>query len=231
MTTPELQLETMFVFDAEGRIVATREPGGTRGPLFALIRGVRSCAWAVRADVSKIVANELVRVAREESPSSDFQGAPVHAERYLALLRASCPLGRDAVWGGPACSFPESITEPEGVVRIEDEQLLDRHFRGWVPGEIAAGRGPVLAIVDDGAPVSVCFCARLSERAAEAGLETAAAYRGRGLAERVTAAWALAIRASGRIPLYSTLWANAASRAVIRKLSLTTYASNWSISD
>jgi hypothetical protein len=44
---------------------------------------------------------------------------------------------------------------------IEDERLLARHFRGWGPGEIAEGRAPVLAIVMDGAPVSVCLCAVL----------------------------------------------------------------------
>jgi len=53
-----------------------------------------------------------------------------------------------------------------------------------------------------------CFCARRSDAAAEAGLETAEAFRGRGFGPRVTAAWAWAIRATGRIPLYSTAWTN-----------------------
>ncbi len=114
---------------------------------------------------------------------------------------------------------------------VEDERLLERHFRGWVPGEIAAGRSPVLAIVEAGYPVSVCFCARRSEVAAEAGLETAEAFRGRGFGSRVTAAWALAVRATGRVPLYSTSWTNEASLAVARKLGLAAYASTWSLSD
>ncbi len=62
-------------------------------------------------------------------------------------------------------------------------------------------------------------------------METAADYRGRGYAATVTAAWALAIRASGRIPLYSTSWDNTASLAVARKLGLIAYASDWSLSD
>ena len=53
-------------------------------------------------------------------------------------------------------------------------------------------------------------------------------YRGHGLAQRVTAA--LAIRASGRVPLYSTSWTNHASLAVARKMGLEMYASTWSIS-
>ncbi len=80
-----------------------------------------------------------------------------------------------------------------------------------------------------GHAVSACFRARRSRVAAEAGLETAGAFRGRGLGSRVTAAWALAIRESGRTPLYSTSWDNDASRAVAGKLGLRTYASSWSI--
>src|SRR6185436_13781001 len=86
------------------------------------------------------------------------------------------------------------------------------------------------AVVEHGQAVSVCFCARRSDVAAEAGLETAAAFRGRGLAARVTAAWALAIRASGRLPIYSTSWSNHASLAVARKLGLAACASDWSLS-
>ena len=106
------------------------------------------------------------------------------------------------VWGkGPAFEFPDAVAQPAGIVVVEDEQLLQRNFRGWVAGEIAAGRAPVMAVFKDEYPVSICFCARSSDRAAEAGVETAEAFRGCGLAPRVTAAWSLAIRASGRIPL------------------------------
>jgi hypothetical protein len=89
----------------------------------------------------------------------------------------------------------------------------------------------VVAVVEDGYPVSICFSARKSGVAAEAGLETAEAFRGRGFGPRVAAAWALSIRAAGRVPLYSTSWANDASLAVARKLGLLAYASHWSLSD
>ena len=78
--------------------------------------------------------------------------------------------------------------------------------------------------------MSVCFCARRAGFAAEAGLETAPPFRGLGLGPRVAAAWALAMRASGRTPLYSTAWSNAASLAVARKLGLIPYAATWNLS-
>jgi predicted GNAT family acetyltransferase len=88
-----------------------------------------------------------------------------------------------------------------------------------------------MSIIEDGYPVSICFCARRSDVAAEAGLETAKAYRGRGYARRVTTAWALAVRDTGRIPLYSTDWTNGASLAVARSLGLNEYGSRWGLSD
>jgi hypothetical protein len=224
------------VLNGEGRITSTREPGASPGPLFALVRSATGCAWAVRADVPKDVASELDGLAQEEPPVLDLRDAPLHADRYWSLLggrirsgqQAGAEIGQSA---GPAFTFPDAVAQPAGVVVVEDERLLQHNFRGWVVGEIAAGRSPVMAVTRDGYPVSICFCARCSEVAAEAGLETAEAFRGRGLGPRVTAAWALKIRASGRIPLYSTSWTHHASLAVARKLGLIAYASDWSLSD
>jgi GNAT acetyltransferase-like protein len=212
------------VLDPAGRIASTREPQANPGPVFFLVRSVARCAWAVRTDVAAEVADELNSLAREEPPLSDLQDAPVHADRYKSLIA-----GR--VKSGAAFTFPQAIDQPSDVVVVEDEQLLERHFQGWVVGEIGAGRAPVLALIENGYPVSVCFSARRSTIAAEAGVETAVGFRGRGLGPRVTAAWALAVRASGWIPLYSTDSSNEPSLAVARKLSLDPYAVDWSVWD
>jgi hypothetical protein len=87
-----------------------------------------------------------------------------------------------------------------------------------------------MAILDGGYPVSLCFSARSSEVTAEAGVETALDFRGRGFALCVAAAWGMAMKASGRIPLYSTDWSSTPSLALARKLGLEPYASDWSIS-
>ena len=74
-----------------------------------------------------------------------------------------------------------------------------------------------------------CYSARLTGRAAEAGVETLETHRGRGYAPAVVAAWAHAVRETGRIPFYSTSWDNLASQAVARKLGLVQYATDLSI--
>jgi RimJ/RimL family protein N-acetyltransferase len=220
--TPQLQLDTLFVLSESGRILSTRRPLPSPGPAFMLIRGATEVAWAVRDDVADELADELADLARQEPVAPEWHQPPIHARRYQAALR-----GR--VDWGPAFEFPEFVPSRDGVVAIHDEAPLGRHFSGWVAGEIEAGAAPMMAVLVDGHAVSVCFCARRSLGAAEAGLETAPAFRGRGLATRVTTAWAGAVRASGRTPLYSTSWANASSLAVARKLGLRVYATNWSI--
>lgn len=220
--TPSFQLQTLFELNSEGRITSTREPSARPGPAFSLIRSTTNCAWAVRADIPEAVARELDRLAREEQPVSDLRDGPAHAERYISLIGGGIECG-------PAFAFPNAVAEPARTVVVEDVRLLERHFQGWTADEIP-GRSPMLAVVEDGHAVSLCFCARRSDVAAEAGVETAAAFRRCGLAVRVTAAWALAVRASGRIPIYSTSWTNHASLAVARKVGLVAFASDWSFS-
>jgi GNAT superfamily N-acetyltransferase len=219
------------VLDERGRIVSTREPSPLPGPLFALDRGAARVAWAVHAALPDRIARELAKLASEETPAADLRSEPLHAPRYRSLLREHVAAAeRTAPYRGPAFCFPASIPARGEATQIDDERALARNFAGWMPGEIGAGRAPVLAVLEDGAPVSVCFSARGSDVAVEAGVETAPAFRGRGYAARAVAAWAESIRASGRVPLYSTEWTNTASLAVARRLGLVPYASLWSLS-
>ncbi len=220
MSTPLLYLQTGYELDGEGRILATREPGPRPGPLLTLVRGRRTVLHAVHADLPAETAREIARLAAQEVPD-DPRTEPLYAGRYEALLG-----GR--VRSGPAFAFPLQLPPVEGPVLIDEYGPLARHFAGWTPEEVP-GRTPIATMLQDGDAVSVCCCARRSDEAAEAGLETAAPFRERGLAAQTTIAWAAAVRTSGRIPLYSTEWSNAASLSVARQLGLTRYAEWWSI--
>ncbi len=229
MTTPELQLHTLFKLDARGRILSACEPGSPAGPLIFIGRSSAECATAVRADLPEPLARTLEALLQEEPPCADLKQPPIHASRYRDLISSSAATRRaPSVFFGPAFYFPEQLQPTPDVVEVQDEDQLTHHFAGWRAGEIAEGRAPVRAIVDP-FPVSVCFSARLTEFAAEAGVETAPTFRRKGYATRTTAAWAHAIRETGRVPLYSTSWDNRGSLAIAQKLDLIPYASDWSL--
>lgn len=220
--TPGLQLDTLFVLSGEGSIISTREPNPNPGPRFSLIRGMTRCAWAIHADVAEELAAQLSALAQEEPPTVDFRDDPVHANRYVLLVGGRAD-------SGPAFTFPDVLPASADIVAVKELAQLEEHFQGWTADELPE-RSPILAVIEEGHAVSVCFCARQSRAAAEAGVETAGRFRRRGLGGRVTAAWARAIRASGRVPIYSTSWSNESSLAVARKLGLEARASDWSLS-
>ena len=83
MSTPELQLRTLFELDGEGRIPGTRESVPRARPLFSLTRGRKGCAWTVRADLARNMAGALNGLAEEEPPVADFRQAPVQAQRSV----------------------------------------------------------------------------------------------------------------------------------------------------
>jgi len=185
------------------------------------VRDEHACAWAVHRDVPVEVARELVALARTEPPLGELTDPPTHIDTYLARIG-----GR--IDSGPVFTFPTAIAAADGVREITDLAQLERHFRGWTVDELPE-RSPILGIIEDGHAVSVCFCARRTPAAAEAGLETAANFRGRGFGAKVAAAWGRAIRDSGRLPLYSTSWGNVASLGVARRIELSPCASDWSL--
>ena len=224
MITPRLLLETSYVLSDSGRILSTREPSPSPGPRFVLQRSNSDCAWALRNDVPDDIAAAVGRLAQSEPPPEDLSIPPIHVGEYLSLL------GGQVDWGPTFLFPPEAENLYEGVTSIDDVSLLQHYFSGWTAAEIPQ-RLPIMAIIWEGHAVSVCFSARRSPLAAEAGVETAPEFRGRGLGPRVTVAWADAIRSLGLIPLYSTSWSNSASLSVARKLRLMQATSGWSLVD
>ncbi len=170
----------------------------------------------------------LERLAAEEPVATDLRDRPRTYDRIRALLGSHAPI--TGAWRGPAYHFPDApLVPPDGVVRVTraNGELLRPAFADLIPE--LDWRQPCLAVVEGGAAVSVCFSSRNHPRAAEAGVETIEAARGRGHAARAVTGWAAAVRAEGRIPLYSTSWDNLASQGVARRLGLVLYGADLSL--
>ena len=133
------------------------------------------------------------------------------------------------VWIGPAYRFPEHIALLTNAIQLscKNAGLLNGDFTEMA-SELNNSQ-PYLAIIEDSQAVSICRSVRLSSRAHEAGVDTLVGYRRRGYATSVVAAWALAVRALNRIPLYSTSWDNVASQSVARRLGLGQYGVDYHV--
>jgi RimJ/RimL family protein N-acetyltransferase len=228
----ELQVEAMFTHDAAGHMVAINEPGGGPAPRFFLGRSRMGNVWRVRHDLPEATARRLEALAASEHVRDDLRAEPRHIAAYLEALGADQDVR--AVVTGPAYRFPDALPpRPTGITWITHANLDLLRLLDWDVDALAAGEleawSPMAAIVEDGAAVSLGFSARLTDRVAEAGVNTVDAYRGRGYAPTVVTSWASAIRAGDRIPLYSTSWSNLASQAVAHKLGLIQYATDLSL--
>lgn len=60
-------------------------------------------------------------------------------------------------------------------------------------------------------------------------MDTVSSHRGKGYALKAVAAWAIAVRAEGRIPFYSTSWDNQSSQRVAEKLGLIPFAVEFTL--
>lgn len=227
MTLLELQVSTLFRCDAFGRLMSLNELPSPLAPRFFLGRTQAGNLLRLRHDLPRdlvkeietLVEREPLPYALEDPPREQF--AITHAlRRHNAVID---------VHRGPAYAFLGPIPVVSGNVPLGPAQAAYLHPALATLAPELASRQPCFAAVEDGVAVSVCYSARTGAQAAEAGVETVEAYRGRGHATRVAAAWAAAVRAQGLLPLYSTSWENPASRAVARHLGIEPYAENWHI--
>ena len=217
-----LHIQALFTHDAAGNLLHVNDLSAADAPRFFLGRTGEGALIRFRHDVNANTRRELEAVI-----ALDALDQPLNPSRYEAILSQSAPIKN--TWLGPAFSFPSAFSTSSDAVLVTNENvgLLDPYLRGWMPDTQTCY--PMLATVVDGHAVAVCGTVRRTNEACEAGVETAAEFRGRGHAVRVVTSWAQAVRASGLIPLYSTSWQNEASRAVARKLGLVQFGNDLHI--
>ena len=224
----EIHVEVLFTQDENRHLQRINEPDGDGKPAPRFFFGYTNegsiCRF--RHDLPDNVIAQLQEVAAEPMPVGSKKIPKSHSQ-FKDILQSHAPIER--VWGGPAYRFPEHITPPTNIVRLSrtDAGLLKGDFAEIV-SELNSWQ-PYLAIIEDSRVVSICRSVRLSSHAHEAGVETLVGYRRRGYATSVVAAWALAVRALNRIPLYSTSWDNVASQGVTRRLGLVQYGVDYHV--
>lgn len=225
----KIQAEALFTQDENRRLRHINEPIGDRksAPRFFIGYTNEGSICRFRHDLPDNVVAQLKEVAAAEPMPMNSQKIPRNRRQFEAILQSHAPIER--VWVGPAYRFPEHITPPTNIVQLSRENvgLLKGDFAEMVP-ELNSSQ-PYSAIIEDSQAVAICRSVRVSPRAHEAGVNTLIGYRRRGYATAVVAAWALAVRALNRIPLYSTSWDNLASQSVARRLGLVQYGVDYHV--
>jgi len=220
-------IDALFTCDDGGDLVRVNEPNGAPAPRFFLGMTAAGVVWRFRHDVDAVLRRDIDAAIHEDvtpGPPTDA----VSAARFERILAGAEPVRHTET--GPAFFFPPSLpTSFAGAVRIieANADLLTPFLEPWLP-DVQASQ-PLVALVSDGHAVAICASVRQTPVAYEAGVETHPTYRRRGYAAAVAAGWAQAVREIDRIPLYSTSWENAASRAVARKLGLICFGSDLHI--
>jgi RimJ/RimL family protein N-acetyltransferase len=115
---------------------------------------------------------------------------------------------------------PHLPPAPPGFSLVHERRDLRPPTR-WKPEEwrllLSGEHGPWAALAHDEQVVSLARCARLTEQAAEVGVHTEDAYRGRGLASVVVRAWATLLAPDNKVLFYSAFEDNTASHQVAAK--------------
>ena len=212
----ELHLETM-----------SELAGWLAAPRLHMLRTGEGNSWLLRPDLPAEIASELEQALAGEPVVADFERTPPNLALVRNVLARQAPPARE--YRGPAFAFPDALPHVEAAETIA--QPDDPRFRGAFAWVRATGvrEQPIAARFADGMAVAVCHSAASSARAAEAGVEADPSHRRQGHASAVTAAWAAAARAEGRVPFYGTSWENGASLAFARRLGLVLYGEDWHI--
>jgi RimJ/RimL family protein N-acetyltransferase len=227
----DLHLDALYRRDDDGKLrtVNEPEPPWPPAPRFWLGRTSAGNRWSVRYDLPAAIVSQLERLLDDEPVAVDLEPEPRNREAIMALLEQHAPISSE--YRGPAYWIPagQAVRDSVVIVTPANAAVLERWFKWLVPCTAAEECGPVAAVLDGGDAVAYCYCARITAQACEAGVETVEAYRGRGYATAAVGGWAVAVRETGRLPMYSTWWENLASQAVARKLEMVQYGEDWSI--
>jgi hypothetical protein len=218
---------------AEGSFDPRRRVIGMYGVTIACAEG-RQELW-IGAEVPDALAAEVAATFEDAPPSSHPSEPPPALERCARLLDAGdrC-LQRTA---GPSFLIPPDAYFASGA-RLERSDasngaaLRNANPGNWHPvewDELLDGRlGPWAIATEGGVIVSICHTpGPLTGRAAECGVWTHPAFRGRGHAAATTSAWAAIVRPSGRHLFYSTDAENLSSQRVARRLGLRALGWTW----
>jgi hypothetical protein len=210
----DVQAATRFELDGRGRILREGPPDLGPAPRLWLAGSAEGSVLRLRANVPDEVADAAAALVAREP----LEGC---VPELAALLGGEPERGLSFV-------FRDVPPEPGGEIVLSGTPAGDELLaRGLPPAFAELGFRdedelwpPWCVALDGGEPAAIAFSARLSAAGVEAGVFTAPAARGRGLAAAATAGWAASPALGDRVRFYSTTAGNVSSQRVAERLGL-----------
>jgi GNAT acetyltransferase-like protein len=233
-----VDIDTLFVMSATGRIVRQNDPDHSPGPRAFFIGCPDGNFARVRHDLDDGIAEKILSVVAKAPPWRDPDAMPECSSQMVELLSAQPENVSSAlIYRLPndlSCEYRAEVVRggsPDGramLARLADrgmpQYMRDAGFKSG-----ADFWEPWCSALDGGEIASMCYAARLSDKGAEAGVYTFPKYRGRGLAAAVTTSWASMPALKDRALFYSTSVANRSSQRVAARLGLRRIGASFSI--
>jgi hypothetical protein len=226
----QVDIDTMFVMSAAGRIERENDPDRSSGPRVFFAGCPFGNLIRVRYDLDDDVAMRILEVAAEEPPWRDPDVMPACAEKIVELLSDGQPADISTAL---IYKLPNGLRyeHPAAIVRGDSDEgrqmlarLVDRGMPDYLQTAGFKGAGdfwePWCVALDLGEIAAMAFAARLGASGAELGVYTFPKYRSRGLAAAVTAAWSSLPSLNQHALFYSTDKSNRSSQRVTARLGL-----------
>ena len=226
-----LEASVLFVMSDSGRVVCENSSDRSAAPRLSLAGCASLNIVRVRDDVDEKTSQAIESLAATEPALREPESTPVHIDEYVELLAAEAPVedfGSGLIW-----TFPERLAYEHSATLVasdtaEGYRLLARLAEEGMPAALVAAGfvdvgefwAPWCVALDGDEIASIAFAARLGPAAAETGVFTVPAYRGRGFAAAATAGWARLPALRERTLFYSTSRANLSSQRVTQRLGL-----------
>lgn len=213
----DLHVKSLFTLDENENLLTINEPWNQSQPAPSLYVGTTCDGFQkffVRAKTDALLRSKMETLFSQKA----------EPEHYVELL------GGGEISKEICYCFAEKIPAKESCLLLTPENIAAVNLGefSWLAEEISFVQ-PCFVFLHEQTVVSVCRSVRI-DRAHEAGIETAADFRGKGYASVVLAAWAKELIHRGNIPLYSTHSTNLSSQRLAEKFGLRLFATGFHIS-
>lgn len=226
-----IHVDQLYTLTEGGRIGPEHGPDRSPGPRLYLGGCDVGNVARIGHEVGDETARALEALVVDEPPLRDRDSTPIHLDGYIELLAGEAPVEEQSL--GLVYQLPNDLGYEHDVALIasgtpEGDRLLAGIADGGMPramvevGFLSLDHfwPPWCVALHEGEIASIAFAVRTGAAAAEIGLNTMPAFRGRGFGPAATAGWTSHSSLRGLVLFYSTERTNLASQRVAGRLGL-----------